>query len=169
LVGWSVGWSVGWLFGWLAGGLWLYWTFDHRRLFCMREAGCRMVRVRAELSGHNATAPFHPERMAMTTAKEGIQPVRRRNPASTTSHLWQCTWPNHECFAQLIGVKKSEATWLVGGLVGWVAGWLVGWLAGWLVRWLVDCLAGWLAGWLAGGVLCVVCCLMVVGWVLEVC
>ncbi len=30
----------------------LYWTFDHRRLFCMREAGCQKVRVQVELGGH---------------------------------------------------------------------------------------------------------------------
>ena len=29
----------------------LYWTFDHRPLWCMKEAGCKAVRVQVELSG----------------------------------------------------------------------------------------------------------------------
>ena len=29
----------------------LYWMFDHRPLWCMKEAGCKAVRVQVELSG----------------------------------------------------------------------------------------------------------------------
>ena len=33
----------------------LYWSFDHRRLFAMRMAGCKRVRVKVKLSGEGFT------------------------------------------------------------------------------------------------------------------
>ena len=36
-----------------------YWTFDHRRLFCLRQAGCTRVRLRIQLSGRAVDEMFN--------------------------------------------------------------------------------------------------------------